>query len=156
MCMYTVLHRWGGMDRCRHEGGLDRMRLCSSYSWILYMLKFSPWINVHVFREIVYSRENKKRKIIGNWSENEARYIFAKNSRSQLFFTISRNKIPAGIWNVYGTCWSREEFQIAWDELSLLQFSHKETDTVEPLKYGHPWANKMCPDYGGVLISGGE
>ena len=27
---------------------------------------------------------------------------------------------------------------------------------VEPLKYGHHWAAKLCPDYGGVLVSGGE
>ncbi len=28
-------------------------------------------------------------------------------------------------------------------------------NTVEPLYYGHPWANKVCSE-GGVLISGGR
>ncbi len=47
---------------------------------VLYTLKFSQWINLCIFHELVCicDNENCENIIIDNWSENDAHYVFAK------------------------------------------------------------------------------
>ncbi len=58
------------------------------------MLYIHTYSHIHQITHLVYICENPNcENLTGNWSENEARYVFAKIKTA----TIMRNKIPPKI-----------------------------------------------------------
>ncbi len=103
---------------------------------VLYTLKFSQWINFCIFSELVCIREIKTAKIIGNWSENEARYVFAEIKNSKIhrasFVMFSWNKHPHKIFN-------QPALSLFCEIKSLQKCQHIQQPKFIPTAYHHHW-----------------
>ncbi len=84
--------------RVQHFTPFGRNLCLPKSSCLPYTLKFSRWINFHVFCELV---KTKLRKIISNWSENEActysRKLKPRHFAESAFSWFRGNKILAKI-----------------------------------------------------------